>query len=1100
MEKKTNDSRSKKSPALHTNPTILMADGSSKTLDQLSTGDTIRNGEMGDTIISSVQRIPIHTKRSYGINGNTAFLSEDQAVMTQRGWCSLHPKNTKDFHPMLRIGQLRIGDIAWVLNDQLQQTLVEVTEIIEVQIVERSYQLNFHARQGNPSCWLNGFCVLINDPAISMSRTASNIAGKLSNKEQKELKNKLDAMRPLLEQSFGKTVVNAAMDMMKNPQQRAAGLSGNNKNLTRLIDLKDFILPSMLVVAKDPTKPLPEDFKNLSLVHGNLVIDGTLVTSHTEGNHLFWTRTINGSIQESGTIQFSPARHHGVGVLEVNGTKIAFSVFSEVDYSTVLTNTQSPWYEFDMQFTEINNQRVSIGVLKDQQGNELTSDEVTVTLSTVLDAQKVPHLAANIEWTPTYVAWKKSKWIAAEISWSSDYRTFSGQAYAYDNTQPQNRGAASPIAGTATNLDAVDRYMSHLKDMQLNAVDQPNFVALANSSQPNSIGIQRAAELVGDVPLTVEALFSLAPPDMSQVHENCFSTIKNMMLYVIPDQQLAWFNETRPGVGPGQALSTSQATLAQTDPDINTFLTNNFALGYLTQAFSQSTDPKISALIGDQATKDKLGYFWQGTGDNCFPKLKGYNLAAAHVMDNTYASMVPGLEQYVQDTASNWGKQLYEYCLNSATLNGLAMQNMMAGGSDMINSLAMKLHCLSPTDTVVVGDKTVSYATSLYESIVNVRLQNISQNYTSGSEEDMVEYLTAFLQEYFTNLINGGDKWPDEIRAAATKDLNDYMTENGIKGIQDLMTNLGGVISGLATVLINANSEPLTLRLAQFAESYPKIAKLGGMLTYATYAMCFVNLYQAITNWKNLTPVQKAQVITTTAYSVVSLFSKFASYKAAKALTAGGTPGPDQMNAALDLNNDLVANDFVPAGDDIVETIGTSAAESNAPLLIDAGQAAGEIINTAEGTTAIVSRWTSIANVSGKIAEGLGVLAMAGACVATGFEIANDFKTGQPWDIKMLDILEEISNGVCFLISAGVTIAGLIGAEVASFIPVIGIVVAVIGIVIAIVELFVHRDPPPTPEETFVSDHCVPFVNGLLAPPQTWLDNRAKAQQHLNGN
>jgi len=1079
---------------------ILLVDGRRVRSQYLQSGDQVLNGAMEVTTISSVQKIPLSSNLLYGINGQKAVFSEDQAILTQRGWCSLNPSATKALHPAVRVARLRIGDIVWGIDQQKNKLLIEVKEIHTEQLKATAKQVLFYPREGYPSAWMDGYCVLLNDPAITMSRTAHHVA-RMGVREQRALKTKMDEMRPILEKSFGKNVVHAAMDVIKDPRKASnlRGVSGGKKSNFGGADLKDLIIPSLMAIPHDPSKPLPKSFANLSLVLGHLIIDGEKVDSHTDGDHLFWTRMLSGGVQENGTIQFNPARHYGAGVLAINEDKIQFSVYSEIDYKTTINDSGDSWYEFAMEFTLEDDQRVAIGVLKDK-GQPLSTNEVTVALSTMTDSHNVQYLTADIEWNPTWVAWEKSKWIAANITWATDYRTFSGQLYEYDPTKPQNRGNVHTLYGTAENWDQVEQYLTQIKALQMNPEHPSDYLALTNIGVSPSSGIEKAIALVGDTPLTVEALYSLAPPDMSQVHENCFSTIKNMMLYVIPDQQLSWFNETRPGVGPGQPLTQAQATLAQNDPDINSFLINDFALGYLTQAFSQSTDPKIKDLIGDDATKNKLGFFWQGDGDQCFPKLKGYNLAAAHVMDSTYASMVPGLDRYLADTTSNWGQQLYEYCLNPATINGLAMQNMMAGGSDMINSLTMKLHCLSPNSTVKVGDKTVSYATSLYESIVNVRLQNISQNYTAGDQEDLVEYLTAFLQEYFTTLLNGGGNWSDEIRAAAAKDLSEYMQENGIQNMQALMNNMGSIVTALTSILISAKSSPLTLRLAEFAQQYPRIAKLGGVLTFATYALCFVNLYQAITNWKNLTPVQKAQVVTSTAYAVVSMFKDFASYKAAKALTTGGTPGTNQMNAAMRLNEEVANNDFVPAGDEIVENVVTTGVDTEAPLLVGAGRAAGEVINAAEGTSEIVSRWTSIANVSGKIAEGLGVLAMAAACVVTGFQIADDFKTNQPWDIKMLDILQEISNGVCFLVSAGVTIAGLIGVEVASFIPVIGVVVAVIGIVIAIVELFVHRDPPPTPEESFVSDHCVPFVQALQAPSQSWLDDRAKAQQHLNGN
>ncbi|HRI79087.1 MAG TPA: hypothetical protein PLR06_06070 [Cyclobacteriaceae bacterium] len=1084
---------------------VKMADGSSKKLIELGKGDKILNGEGKESLISFLQKISKPGQMIYSINGGSPFLSEEEAIMTQRGWCSLNPRLTRSIHPHLRISHLKVGDAVWKTDEQGKQHLEAIRSIEKQARAAYNKYYCINVRQGDPSIWMNGFCVLINTPEINIHRTASNIHQKMSVSEQIAFKKKLDEMRPLLEKTFGKPVVNAAMNLLKDPQKAAASAEYNDKfgnPVHPYFELKDVTVPGMIIVPIKGGDPLPDDFKNLAVVNGHLVVNGAVVQlSFTQGDNLYWTRTRSNGSEESGTIKFSPSRHHGVGVLQTGNSKIQFSVFSEIDYA-VQMDDNTPWYGFAMQFElDAQGNRVAVGSLKDQGGNILPDNEVTVALSTVTNQQNVQFLTANAEWNPTWVAWNKAKWIAASITWATDYKTFTGTVYEYDSSQPQNRGIAHAISGTATNWDDILGYEQQLTKLQSKPENQRTFSELANSTVPAQPGFQRAMALTDDTPLTVEALYSLAPPDMTQVHENCFATIKNMMLYVLPDDQLAWFDETRPSVGPGEQLTQDLANTAQTNSDINTFLTNQFALGYLTQAFSQSTDPDIQNLLGDQTTKDKLGYFWQGNGTNCFPNLKGYNLASAYVMDQTYASMTPGLDAYMQDTASNWGQQLYLYCLNPATLNGLAAQNMMDSGSNLTNNLAMKLHALSPDATVITGDnKTVSYATSIYEAIVNVCLQNVSQNFTSGTQEDMVEYLTGFLQTYFTDLINGTGPWADDIRSAATQDLNDYMQQNGIANVDALIVGLSDSIAGFATIMVQSKTDPLTRRLDTFSKNYPRISSgLGGFFTFAAFGLCTASLCQAILNWKDLTPVQKAQVIVNTAYQVVVVFNKFASWRAAKNLTDPTIDTSNKVDDALALDGSYSSDsDFTSSGDSIASSLDETSSLLDSPFLASSGRAAGAVINEAEGTEQLVSNWQKIANIADVAAKGLGLLVMAGACVATGFQIADDFKTDQPWDIKVLDILEEVSNGVCFLISAGATIAGIAGVEVASFIPIVGIVVAVVGIIIALVLTFIHRKPPPTPEEIFVQQHCVPFVNGLDSPPQSWLDNRQNAQNYLN--
>ncbi len=48
--------------------------------------------------------------------------------------------------------------------------------------------------------------------------------------------------------------------------------------------------------------------------------------------------------------------------------------------------------------------------------------------------------------------------------------------------------------------------------------------------------------------------------------------------------------------------------------------------------------------------------------------------------------------------------------------------------------------------------------------------------------------------------------------------------------------------------------------------------------------------------------------------------------------------------------------------------------------------------------------------------------------------------------------------------------------------------------------MFIHRDPPPTPEEVFVTGTSAPFVCALAAPDQAWLDTQKKIAAHLGGD
>ena len=76
------------------------------------------------------------------------------------------------------------------------------------------------------------------------------------------------------------------------------------------------------------------------------------------------------------------------------------------------------------------------------------------------------------------------------------------------------------------------------------------------------------------------------------------------------------------------------------------------------------------------------------------------------------------------------------------------------------------------------------------------------------------------------------------------------------------------------------------------------------------------------------------------------------------------------------------------------------------------------------------------------------------------FETVKDFQTGQPIAVEVMDIIQDVAGGVCFLVEAGSGIAALCGAQVCAVVPVVGLIFAVVGIIVSIVSIFIHRKEP----------------------------------------
>lgn len=1072
---------------------IRMADGRLVAVEHIREGDRILNGR-GEVSVTSPERFhnPAVTFL-YAINDDTPCMSAEHAIMTQRGWCSLDPPRSHALNPHLQVHLLRIGDVVWRRDQASQAVRLEVVKRVNIRRLPTGQGVSgyaLHLREGHPSLWSNGYCSLIDYPEVTTQRIAANVLTDMSPTEEVALREHLDRHAPLFEKAFGKPLVAAARKLLTDPAASARGAShvdaaGRRRN--RAPDASGITLPRLVAAPVDPRRP--PGFGELSLVHGNLVIDGALVDSHARGDHVYWTRRRPNGTAEHGAITLTAARTQGAGVVRVGNQRMAFTISNEIDYATHYGNGATAWYTLAIGFdVGADGSRVPTGELRDADGNPIAAAQVVLTT-------QGGHLAADIEFSPAQVAFLGIPWIAATVVFSEDYSTFKGQLYRYDQTGAQNRGESLTLAGTCSNWQTMQQYSAALTAAHMARAPDPALLATATGDEATPPRFALAAALTDSVPLTVEALYSLPAPDPQQLHQNCFGTLKNLMLYALPDEQVAWFGEKKPEVGPGQPLSASEVKLLD-DATIKSFFTDQFSVGYLTQAFIASSDPQIAgayASVPDAA--DRLAYFWQGTGETCFPQLKGYNLASAQVLDLTYAAMVPGLQPYLDDTSTDWGQKLYLYCTQTKILEGLALQTTLDGQS-RIQAVAMLLHALSPTATVKsASGKDVSYATALYEAVVNVRLDRVRQNFITTGNADDAAFLTGFLRLYFQQIQDGTGGWSDEVRQAALADMQATEAQFEVDHLDALMQHAGDAVSVLLTALQAATNMPLPLRLKHWADENPKIAgRIGGALTMAMLSLSCVTVISEFANWKQLRPDEQAQVVVNAVDFAATVFNKVAVYKAAATLTTPGLSLADAAPADLALETALAESQMIPIGDALAAA---STGDAAAPLLQQAGGAAAEAISTTGSVEQAASRWASVAKISGYVAQGMAILAMAAACVATGFQISEDFRSGQPIAIEALDICEEIANGVCFF-AAGAGAFALAGFEVCAAIPVVGAVAAIVGIIIAIVLLCIHRNPPPTPEETYVQDHCIRFLSTLAKPPDAWLQGRAAAQAHLN--
>ena len=1114
---------------------IRMADGSVKAVEHIQEGDRVLAGGGAVSVCSSELVVNQHLTHLYSLNDDAPCMSLEHAVMTQRGWCSVAPMVSMEFTPHHAVRQLAVGDVVWKLRDTADgevaydKVVVERINIAQYAPGEAPVGFDLHFRSGQPSYHANGYCCLVSYPEITAQRITSNVLSDMTQAERVHFAEQLEGISPLLGKALGVPLLDVVKSALEQPlavASRARHANAQGRKRHHLRGAANLVLPA-LQVRHDAAAPAPSAaMSTLALMHGSLFIDGAPVATHCEDNHVFWHRSMPDGASEYGAVRMAAHGLYGQGVVQQDGRVTPFSTDGMFHYHATLAS-QPNGFDFELGFVlDANSAQHATANLIDTADASRDADlkrYARIVMSQVVGKQSLTVLHAQITFDPNYCSLGASPWISAELDFTMNYSAFSGSVYAYDAAQPGYRGAAEPVTGTITEQPALAAMQRLLTQVQRNAQADLRFLDTAAPAGSVPAAVAPALALATAIAPNVSLLFDSTPPDAGNLHALSFGKLKSLMLhglYAQGAEYAKWFGEADPVVGPGAALTPQEAKLGD-EADIKDFLVNRFAIGYLTQALSTSTEDNIKqkfAAIPDAGVK--LSYFWKGDGTTSFAKDKGYNEATAALMDSSFveiASANPELAPFFSDDPVGSARALYDYCVVPVTLNGLAFQNELAGQT-RLTYLCNMLHALDPIARIEqTNGKAVSYATSLYQRVLEVRLNEVIRTATVADQKDLVAFLTAYYQQYFDSLVQG-DKWDASIRAEALKELQALMTQFGVDSTTAVVEQMQsfiadsvailvtGVPDALRTVTPAQAGKPVASRIRDWANStelaernprlVPFLAKGANLLrvglSLGLYGFGMAQSIKALMDWDKLSPQAKAQAIVAIVDIAVSMFNDFATIMAARAMAAPGATVAETLTGNSVALQRMDSSLKTPLLDGVIHDAGELTDVESPALSVWGRVGAADAAQGLEALAAAESRWTAIARVAGAFAKGMAIIGMAAACVGAGFQIANDFATGQPVVVQVFDILSEVANGVAL----AAEIAGL-AFQTLDFIPVVGVVAAVVGILISFILSFIHRTPPPTPQETFVDEHCKPFLDGLAMPPQAWIDAQNKLQQHV---
>ena len=482
---------------------------------------------------------------------------------------------------------------------------------------------------------------------------------------------------------------------------------------------------------------------------------------------------------------------------------------------------------------------------------------------------------------------------------------------------------------------------------------------------------------------------------------------------------------------------------------------------------------------------------------------------------------MPRFQLYLARDSSNpktpeeWATELYNAASDPNYVNNLAAITSLDTTHSKLNRLSMMLYALDPTK---------SYASDLTQLVLIQLRVIITENIGYFDPEilndekinsDVLGQLRDFLENGKVGSMGHEalEQWAKDYEAAST--------EIGINNFNEMQNWLLDVSkSGVSFVnnLYKSLKSPYWERLGKwqdnFAKSWPKTSAAfkfasKGMLTLfkgAAMGFAIMSFVGTIQNWDKASLSTK---VATIASGLELVFKGISTMPGAFEALGKGINGIRNLGFRNEFDgvfNDLSMADLEmdlwdKEARGIDEELARLPEKENAGLN-GVGKVVGEGAERAvEGEAQAVTRWTKMANISGKIGRALGIVAGAGVVVAMGIDLAKNWDTMSTLD-KTLDIINIAAMGIG-VIAEGMAFAGELGLiKLSEFmaetvIPVVGAVVAVIGLVVALVLIFTHKTPPPpdTPLDTYIKNTIVPFIKTLAQPSTDWLKENDEEKQ-----
>ena len=868
-------------------------------IEDLQENDLIL-GRAGDVGVISSEKAGLTLKSAtpaFGFNDDEPFFLSSHPFWSQDGWRAINPMTARDENDWLDIGQLKLGDYVCKVKSvdccDVEYEWIKVTKFNMKVYPAGTRFYGIHTREGPRSYHANNYLVMQNYPEITIQRVADRMA-KLNKKTQQAVQKELKRIKPTLKNVLGDAVAESVASLAS--KRVLNQLTKSSKKTKNAVQSKDFMLPTLEMKYEGDnlsygSYKLPT---SIMMRRRQLFIDKKFVKEMFISNdkEISWCRRVESGFWEHGHLKLLRNGLCGKGFIALtkrkNDEEALLHAQVKAHFKVIIYNCDKSKEEIDPpdENKKIKLPRRSLtwetcgsfemGFKYDPAMEKWSAVEIgrmgeRKPNGSSLSEDGDSNLTVTVDFPPKL--YKYAEHVKLYGTFDPMYDTFQGYCTEYDPDAADSCGKTYGWRGNNPSYSEYDKDELELARKELLKGKMHNKANIGLSTPyvegnlevskwrvPSKMAMALHNQMKGS--LSINDLFTLTPPDSTELHNRTFALMEKCMKYEMAEEdRKAVLGETRP------ILSGAEEAVAAAHKE---FIGTRFAHCYLMNALSHqdSFNDRIS-----DTQKNQLLYFFAGNDkDGCMSTDQDYRASNNDLARLAFIGLCPHVQDYIDDDGPGWAQQLYDHITTPEKLLQFALVSEVDQDNAKIQKQAMVLYCLDPEKDL---------GCDFYTKVMMMKLQ-VNYDYFNGSDEvvdDMMDIIGDILENLVQKILAGDDKENlgnivdqcqdelEELRKELAEDGKDMMTT-----MVDFVTQVvqqGGFKGDFWDRYFESGKyviESIKPRIVGTALKW-----MCGMVLPAIGLFFTI---KAFTNFDQLTPEQRASVILDASTGALSIINK----------------------------------------------------------------------------------------------------------------------------------------------------------------------------------------------------------------------------------